>query len=538
MPRDVNGVYTLPAGNPVVDGTVIDPNWANTTLDDIAAELTKSLDASDPPVARQRIGAQASDPTLTAMAGVATAADRLIYFTGVDVAAAATLTAFARSLIDDSDSASARSTLGLGTAATASSGDFMLDAAGGYSFDAVPWNAQSGVYQSSGIGASTLIAHFKCGEGSTPSMQLKSTYANGGLWYRSSRDSAGFESDWAQVATGNLSFNFRGDNYVDFGPNTQTGVLRIGGNTRTSSGGTVLCSNGNLHIDPKDGHDLYLNHFTPLGSRVYWHHNSLSADFFLSSNGDINGKVVGARRFVSGADEGIDNSMMCTNWFRSVGATGWYNHTYGGGIHMIDATWIRTHGGKKFHVDNTERSAIDTAGGFSAWGGQAFNYAGKCAFGGVNDSWLRLNPYNEFSSGIYCGSSIMQSDAGFHVGSGGYWFKADATGAFVGGNTVIHTGNNPCGLQVWSGSTKDSLTINLPNGLYAVKCFMGDGGLYRVTFILEVDRSVAITKSSSYHDPMSATGDWEYVSYQAATNTLYYAGDSTQKYIYNITRIY
>jgi hypothetical protein len=43
MPRDGNGVYSLPPGNPVVSGTVIDPVWANTTLNDIAAALTDSV---------------------------------------------------------------------------------------------------------------------------------------------------------------------------------------------------------------------------------------------------------------------------------------------------------------------------------------------------------------------------------------------------------------------------------------------------------------------------------------------------------------
>jgi hypothetical protein len=43
MPRNLSGVYTLPAGNPVVPGTTIDATWANTTLDDISNELTNSL---------------------------------------------------------------------------------------------------------------------------------------------------------------------------------------------------------------------------------------------------------------------------------------------------------------------------------------------------------------------------------------------------------------------------------------------------------------------------------------------------------------
>jgi hypothetical protein len=44
MPRDSNGNYTLPAGNPVVTGTVIATAWANPTLGDVANEMTNSLD--------------------------------------------------------------------------------------------------------------------------------------------------------------------------------------------------------------------------------------------------------------------------------------------------------------------------------------------------------------------------------------------------------------------------------------------------------------------------------------------------------------
>ena len=43
MPRNGSGVYTLPAGNPVVPGTTIDAEWANSTLEDMANELTNSL---------------------------------------------------------------------------------------------------------------------------------------------------------------------------------------------------------------------------------------------------------------------------------------------------------------------------------------------------------------------------------------------------------------------------------------------------------------------------------------------------------------
>lgn len=43
MPRDSNGIYTLPASNPVVATTEITTAWANPTLSDVAAALTGSL---------------------------------------------------------------------------------------------------------------------------------------------------------------------------------------------------------------------------------------------------------------------------------------------------------------------------------------------------------------------------------------------------------------------------------------------------------------------------------------------------------------
>lgn len=43
MPRDTGGTYTLPAGNPVVSGTIIASTWANPTMNDLGNEITDSL---------------------------------------------------------------------------------------------------------------------------------------------------------------------------------------------------------------------------------------------------------------------------------------------------------------------------------------------------------------------------------------------------------------------------------------------------------------------------------------------------------------
>jgi hypothetical protein len=46
MSRDASGQFNLAPGNPVITGTIIETQWANPTLADIAAGLTDSLSRS------------------------------------------------------------------------------------------------------------------------------------------------------------------------------------------------------------------------------------------------------------------------------------------------------------------------------------------------------------------------------------------------------------------------------------------------------------------------------------------------------------
>ena len=117
-------------------GTIATQNSTSATLSGVtitSGDITGITDlaiadggtgASTEAAARTNLGVeigtnvQAYDAGLASIAGLTTSADQSIYLTATDTYAAYTLTAFARSLLDDADAAAVRATLGLGTLAT------------------------------------------------------------------------------------------------------------------------------------------------------------------------------------------------------------------------------------------------------------------------------------------------------------------------------------------------------------------------------------------------------------------------------------
>src|SRR4029450_13885475 len=70
-----------------------------------------------------------------------------------------------------------------------------------------------------------------------------------------------------------------------------------------------------------------------LVNRGLWPGNQTSQG--LQYDGNISSTGYACIR--SSGNLGAVGTVVCSEWFRSIGATGWTNHTYGGGIYMVDS---------------------------------------------------------------------------------------------------------------------------------------------------------------------------------------------------------
>lgn len=85
------------------------------------------------------------------------------------------------------------------------------------------------------------------------------------------------------------------------------------------------------------------SNYTEFINNYYWANVKISTSSSTTTSPTVH--TLTATRVCAGHNPGIDNSISCSNWFRSSGNTGWYNTTYQGGWYMSDTSWIRAHNG-------------------------------------------------------------------------------------------------------------------------------------------------------------------------------------------------
>lgn len=214
---------------------------------------------------------QKLDGELTAISGLTSAADTMPYFIGPGTAALATLTTSGRNLIDDASTTAQRTTLGLGTAATAAVttsatdttasrllkvGDFGLGgtaAQAAIDFDTLPESA----YVNSGTGFATILAlntstngpvagqnfyvqHIFYTGGNCVQTAYPYNMATGSMWQRTRNSSVW--SDWYKIYDqSNINGTVSGTYAAPTGAIIETGTNANGRYTKFADG-TMICT--------------------------------------------------------------------------------------------------------------------------------------------------------------------------------------------------------------------------------------------------------------------------------------------------------
>lgn len=305
MARDGSGNYTLPANTQAVSGDPISSTKYNTLVQDLEADANVDrpvaaggTGASTALGARANLGLeigtniQAFDAGLLSIAGLTTLADRMIYTTASDVYAVTPLTAAGRAILDDTDAAAQRTTLGLGTAAlknTGTSGDAVpllnaaniwsarqtIGAAIGLTASAAPtWDTNTYIWAESGFGAryDSFQHRWDIGGSRTEGMRLSSggvlTIGANTVWH-AGNDGAGSGLDadtldgvqgsaYSQLGTGQTYTALK-----QFSAAAEaTDAARIT-NAATARrlhlySGKVGSQNGDMVVDAEDGNSVLL----------------------------------------------------------------------------------------------------------------------------------------------------------------------------------------------------------------------------------------------------------------------------------------
>jgi len=158
------------------------------------------------------------------------------------------------------------------------------------------------------------------------------------------------------------------DRYVNVTGDTMTGALTF----KILSDTGLIKNTYNSTV-----YNLIRNHnngnisFSASGGGLYIGYENTSNQHFNTSGSE-------RLTIVSGGNVGVGTTspsekLSVNGWVGTIGNTGWYNITHGGGINMSDTTWVRVYNSKKFYVSNGAFDSIYTSGAFRADGNPYFS---------------------------------------------------------------------------------------------------------------------------------------------------------------------
>jgi len=182
----------------------------------------------------------------------------------------------------------------------------------------------------------------------------------------------------------------------------------------------------------------YLQSDSSLRAPIFYDSNNTG--YYVDPASTSNMNYVAGNRIYAGADAGVDGSISTNNWFRSVGATGWYNQTYSGGWHMTDSTYVRSYNDVIVITNSSFRSPIfydindttyytDPASTSNLFGLQLT---------GASNKYLYINPGNGYEAMVR-----------FNGGSGNTWYAGKRTSAGINGTADFHFYSDAAGADMF-----------------------------------------------------------------------------------------
>lgn len=164
--------------------------------------------------------------------------------------------------------------------------------------------------------------------------------------------------------------------------------------------------------------------------------------------------------------------VYSSSWLRTVGQTGWYSESYGGGWYMTDSTWLRAYNNKQIYTGSTSADAIHTAGGMKA-SGRIYGGGIVTAGGGLDVVGVRastgcsgFNVYGRFygnvqHGGIEIGASDSVFGIGVHSNDHMYWWWTNA-------GSVDSTSNKSYVMEYGGGTWQFTGNIGATGGITAM----------------------------------------------------------------------
>jgi hypothetical protein len=267
------GASTIVTSNLTLNRALVSDGSGKVAISAVTSTELGYLSGVTSAIQTQFSGKQNLDATLTALSGLTTAADQLIYATGVDAFAMSALTAFGRSLIDDADAAAGRTTLGVVIGTNVQAWDADLDAiaalAGTSGFlkktAANTWSLDTSTYLTAN--QTITLSGDASGSGTTAITVTLASVGTAGTYTKVTTDAKGRVTSGTTLSTGDLpagtmnSSNFVVRETPSPAPNGVVTTFTCTGNAIAGSERVYL--NGVL-MEPGAGNDYTVGNLSPL----------------------------------------------------------------------------------------------------------------------------------------------------------------------------------------------------------------------------------------------------------------------------------